>query len=94
MKARRGITDRSVIGILIEDIRVMALNFIYVLFQHADRDSNTIAHTIAKTLISSLKMYLIKLLRWLTKIDGHYSFLKGLDSTIACDLLTGRRSKF
>ncbi|MBA0752210.1 hypothetical protein Gogos_001067, partial [Gossypium gossypioides] len=46
------------------------------------------------TLISSLKMFLMILLRWLTKIDGHYSFLKGLDSTIACDLLTGRRSKF
>ncbi|KAK5772563.1 hypothetical protein PVK06_048852 [Gossypium arboreum] len=46
------------------------------------------------TLISSLKIYLMKLLKWFTKIDGHYSFLKGLDSTIACDLLTGRRSKF
>ncbi|MBA0602998.1 hypothetical protein Gorai_003158, partial [Gossypium raimondii] len=48
MKARRGITNRSVIGIFIENIRVMTLNFIYVLFQHANRDSNTIAHTIAK----------------------------------------------
>ncbi|MBA0840535.1 hypothetical protein Goarm_003113, partial [Gossypium armourianum] len=48
IKARRGITDKSVIGIFTEDIRVMSLNFISVLFQHADRDSNTVAHTIAK----------------------------------------------
>lgn len=48
MKARRGVTDRSVIGIFIEDIRTMAFNFIAIFFQHVDRDSNIVAHTIAK----------------------------------------------
>ncbi|MBA0749028.1 hypothetical protein Gogos_002994, partial [Gossypium gossypioides] len=102
MKARRGITDRSVIGIFTEDIRVMALHFIYVLFQHADRHSNTVAHTIAKNgfKLGNSHFWVEDVpheaaeLRWLKMTVGHYRFLKGLDSTIACDLLTRRLSEF
>ncbi|MBA0670628.1 hypothetical protein Goklo_023844, partial [Gossypium klotzschianum] len=68
----------------------------------AHRDSNTVAHTIAK---NGFKLgnshfwvedvpYEAAKLRWLKMTVGHCRFLKGLDSTIACDLLTGRLSEF
>lgn len=48
MKASKGVVDRSAIGIFMADIKLMAINFNSVLFQHVNQDANAIAHSIAR----------------------------------------------
>ncbi|MFQ6654830.1 hypothetical protein Gotur_025640 [Gossypium turneri] len=48
VKLQKGVLDRSAIGVYVKEIRIMALNFDYISFQHADRESNLVAHTIAR----------------------------------------------
>lgn len=48
MKATRGDVDRSVIGVLTEEIKLMAFSFNFILFQSINRISNSIAHAIAR----------------------------------------------
>lgn len=47
VKAKREVFDKSAIGVYINETKNMALNFNFILFQHADRDANSVAHTIA-----------------------------------------------
>ncbi|KAK5812683.1 hypothetical protein PVK06_028121 [Gossypium arboreum] len=47
VKAQKGILDRSAIEVYVKEIRLMALNFDSISFQHADRGSNLVAHIIA-----------------------------------------------
>ncbi|MBA0755075.1 hypothetical protein Gogos_021302 [Gossypium gossypioides] len=47
IKVQKVVLDRSAIGVYVKEIRMMALNFDSISFQHTDRESNLVAHTIA-----------------------------------------------